>query len=269
MVDIIKRNNVQLHGTKGPVIVYAHGFGCNQEMWSGIVPSFSSSCRQITFDYVGSGGSDFSSWEKDRYSQLDGYVQDIIEICDALELTENINIVGHSVSASIAILAGIKRPALFNKLVLIGPTPCFLNDPPIYTGGFDREDLIGLLELMDHNYMGWANYLAPIVSGETENATTTTSLHDSFCSTDPIAAKAFAKATFFADNREDLKHVKTPSLIIQHLNDTLVPVGVGNFLHDNLNNSELLVLDVAGHCAHMSHPDLIVAAMRSYLNTDQ
>lgn len=268
MIDILKRNNVQFHGTTGPIIIYAHGFGCNQEMWNRIVPSFSLSCRQITFDYVGSGQSDHSNWEKDRYDNLDGYVQDIIEICDALGLTENVNIVGHSVSASIAMLASIKRPELFNKLVMIGPTPCFINSPPAYTGGFDREDLVDLLELMDHNFMGWANYMAPIVSGETADTATTALLQASFCSTDPVTAKTFAKATFFADNREDLKHVTAPCLIIQHAHDTLVPLGVGSYLHKNLNDSELLVLDVSGHCAHMSHPDLVVAAMRSFLNLD-
>ena len=269
MIDILKRNNVQFHGTKGPVIIYAHGFGCNQEMWSKIVPAFSSSCRQITFDYVGSGNSDYSCWDKNRYSNLDGYVQDLIEICDALELTQDVTIVGHSVSASIAMLASIKRPALFNKLVLVGLTPCFINHPPTYSGGFDREDFVDLLELMDHNFMGWANYLAPVVSSEAESSEVTASLQSSFCSTDPLAAKTFAKTTFFADNREDLKHVKTPSLIIQNLYDSLVPIDVGNFLYENLNDSELLVLDVSGHCAHMSHPDLVVAAMRSYLTIDE
>lgn len=263
MVDIIKRNNVQVKGDGKKTLMYAHGFGCNQDMWDQVVPAFTEEYKQILFDYVGSGQSDLSSWSKDRYSNLNGYADDIIEICDTLDLKEDVILIGHSVSATIAMLASISRPTLFSRLILIGPTPCFLNHPPDYNGGFDKPDLEDLLELMDNNYLGWASYLAPVVSGE--DGETTNRLERSFCSTDPTAAKIFAEATFFADNRDDIQNVHVPSLIIQHARDNLVPLEIGNYLEANLKNSTLEVLDVSGHCAHMSHPNLVIDAIKSYI----
>lgn len=265
MTDILKRNNVNVSGDMEPTILYAHGFGCNQDMWNGILPGFSDTHRQVVFDYVGSGKSDLSSWTPERYSELGGYADDIIEVCEALDITKDVIFVGHSVSASIGLLASIKRPELFKNHVFVGPTPCFLNHPPSYMGGFDREDLEGLLDLMDKNYLGWASYLAPVVSGEEGSSNTSTQLQDSFCTTDPKIAKVFANATFFADNRDDLVKATTPSLILQHARDALVPIEIGEFLNENLANSQLKVLDVAGHCAHMSHPALVIDAMKEYL----
>lgn len=265
MVDILKRNCVTVLGEADKPLLFVHGFGCNQSMWDAITPAFTQSHRQILFDYVGSGQSDLSAWNKDRYGSLHGFAQDIIDVCDALELTEGVTVIGHSVSATTAMLASIQRPELFDKMVLLGPTPCFLNFPPEYMGGFDRADLEGLLELMDSNYLGWASHLAPVVAGGAPNQATAVQLQDSFCSTDPVAAKAFAKATFFADNRQDLAKVKTPCLILQHGRDDLVPLEIGNYLHEQLENSELKVIDVAGHCAHMTNPDLVIEAMTQFL----
>lgn len=263
MVDVIKRNNVHVKGDGKKTLMYAHGFGCNQDMWDQIVPAFDGEYKQILFDYVGSGQSDLAFWSIDRYSNLDGYAEDIIEICDALDLREDVILIGHSVSATIAMLASISRPSLFSRLILIGPTPCFLNHPPDYKGGFNKPDLEGLLELMDNNYLGWASYLAPVVSGE--DGETSNRLETSFCSTDPTAAKTFAEATFFADNRHDLQHVDVPSLIVQHARDNLVPLEIGTYLKANLKNSTLEVLDVSGHCAHISHPKLVIDAIKSYI----
>lgn len=265
MVDILKRNNVSVFGDNGPTILYAHGFGCNQDMWNDIVPAFSNTHRQVLFDYVGSGKSDLGSWTPERYSDLAGYADDVLDVCDALDISKDIVFVGHSVSASIGLLASIKRPELFQNLIFVGPTPCFLNYPPSYMGGFNREDLEGLLDLMDQNYLGWASYLAPVVSGEEGTTNTSKQLQDSFCTTDPRVAKVFAQATFFADNRDDLAKLTTPSLIIQHARDALVPVEVGEYLNKKLSNSQLKILDVAGHCAHMSHPALVIDAMKDYL----
>lgn len=268
-MDVLKRNHVNVLGDHGPVLMYAHGFGCSQDMWRRMTPAFIGSYRQILFDYVGSGKSDFSALDLKRYASLHGYAQDILEICDALELDSGITLVGHSVSSNIALLASIARPELFDRLVLVGPSPRFLNDPPAYMGGFDRQDLEDLLGLMDQNYMGWANYLAPVVSGEatggTDSASVSRELSESFCSTDPVAARIFAQATFYADNRGDLGQVTTPSLILQHRYDALVPLEVGEYLHRHLPCSTLKVLDIAGHCGHMSHPALVVEAMRDYL----
>ncbi len=264
-MDIIKRNHVQQLGDRGPVMLYAHGFGCNQDMWRLVTPAFASTHRQVLFDYVGSGKSDLSAFDRRRYASLDGYAQDLLEVCDALGLTAGVTFVGHSVSCSIGLLASIARPALFDRLVLVGPSPCFLNHPPAYMGGFEPEDLEGLLALMDQNYMGWAQTLAPIVAGPAGAGAVAASLSDSFCSTDPVAAKVFARATFFADNRADLPRVTRPALILQNRSDSLAPLGVGDYLHAHLRGSRLRVLDVAGHCAHLSNPDLVIDAMQDLL----
>jgi sigma-B regulation protein RsbQ len=261
--NIIQRNNVTVRGSDGPVLLYAHGFGCNQNMWDRITPAFAGTHRQVLFDYVGSGQSALSAFDPVRYSRLDGYAQDLLDVCDALDLTRGVTFIGHSVSASIGLLASIARPELFERLVLLGPSPCFLNHPPDYLGGFEREDLEGLLALMDQNYMGWANYLAPVVAGSSGERVAG-ELSNSFCSTDPLVAKVFARATFFADNRADLARVTRPSLILQHRDDALAPLAVGQYLADHLPDSVLEVLDVSGHCAHMSDPALVIGAMQRY-----
>lgn len=265
-MSILSRNNVKVFGHGAQTLVFAHGFGCNQNMWARITPAFEASHRIVLFDYVGSGLSELRAFDPVRYSHLDGYARDVLEVCDALELSGDVAFVGHSVSCSVGMLASIARPDLFKQLVLVGPSPSFLNDPPDYHGGFEREDLEGLLQLMDQNYIGWANYLAPVVAGNAGQGPVAGELTDSFCSTDPTAARVFARATFFADNRADLHKVAVPSLILQHREDSLAPLGVGHYLHQHIKGSELQVLDVAGHCAHMSHPDLVIAAMRGFVN---
>jgi sigma-B regulation protein RsbQ len=268
-MDVIQRNNVQqlLHpNPHAPVLIYAHGFGCNQDMWKLLTPAFSSSHRQILFDYVGSGNSDARAFEPDRYGSLQGYAQDLIEVCDALSLSNNVTFVGHSVSCSIGILASIQRPRLFSQMILVGPSPCFLNDPPSYFGGFERADLEALLGLMDQNYIGWAQNFAPLVAGSDADQTLSSQLSGSFCSTDPVMARLFAQATFFSDIREDLEQCATPSLILQHRRDALVPLPVGEYLKARLKDSTLEIMDVAGHCAHMSHPQLVAAAAHQYLS---
>lgn len=259
------RNNINIASESGPVVLYAHGFGCSQTMWSRMTPAFAETHRQVLFDYVGSGQSDVASFDPVRYGDLHGYAQDVLDVCDELGLTSGVTFVGHSVSCSIGMLASIARPELFERLILVGPTPCFLNDPPDYLGGFERADLEGLLALMDQNYIGWANYLAPVVAGAPQGDELAGELSDSFCSTDPVAAKAFAQATFFADNRKDLPLVSRPCLILQHREDTLAPQSVGSYLHHHLRGSTLEVMDVTGHCAHMSHPNLVIDAMRRYM----
>lgn len=263
-MNILHRNNVRVTGSDGPVLVYGHGFGCNQHMWSGVTPAFAATHRQVLFDYVGCGQSDPKAFNAARYASLSGYAQDLIEVCDALALKGKVTFIGHSVSGSIGMLASIARPELFDQLILIGPSPCFLNQPG-YTGGFEREDLEGLLALMEQNHMGWADHLAPVVAGESGGAPVTRTLSDSFCSTDPVMARCFAQTTFFSDNRDDLPQVPCPSLILQHRQDALAPLSVGDYLHKHLNNSTLKVLDVKGHSAHMSNPHLVIDAIRTYL----
>lgn len=261
-MNVLQRNNVKILAGSGPALVYAHGFGCSQDMWADVVPALAGECQQVLFDYVGSGQSDLSAYDPVRYRELDGYAQDLIDVCDAVGLQRDVVLVAHSVSCSIGMLAAIRRPELFRQLVLVGPNPCFVNAPP-YVGGFERDDLQELLELMDRNFMGWASFLAPVVGGA--SVPVGQRLQQSFCSTDPVVARQFAQATFFADNRADLPRVPTPCLILQHAQDVLAPLEVGRYLQAHLPRAELRVLDVVGHCAHMSHPQLVVDAIRSVL----
>jgi sigma-B regulation protein RsbQ len=234
-------------------------------MWSQITPAFAGTHQQVLFDYVGSGQSELSAFDPVRYSSLDGYAQDVLDVCDALGLKSGVTFVGHSVGSSIGLLASIARPELFDRLILVGPTPSFLNDPPLYTGGFERADLEGLLALMDQNYIGWANYLAPVVAGVAQGEGLAGELSDSFCSTDPVVTRVFAQTTFFSDNRADLPRVSRPCLILQHSEDALAPRSVGEYLNAHLKGSTLEVMNVAGHAAHMSHPALVIDAMQRYI----
>jgi sigma-B regulation protein RsbQ len=264
-MNILRRNNVHVLEGSGATLVYGHGFGCNQNMWDRVTPAFLGKYKQVLFDYVGSGRSDLAAFDSGRYSSLAAYAQDLIEVCDALSLAGDVIFVGHSVSCSIGVLAAIARPALFRKLVLLGPNPCFVNDASGYMGGFEREDLEGLLALMEQNYIGWAHYLAPVVSSQQESGVVTRELSDSFCSTDPVAARVFAQATFFSDNRADLPKVKQPCLVLQHRHDALAPMAVGEYVNAQLPHSTLKVLDVSGHCAHMSHPLLVIELVHDFI----
>jgi sigma-B regulation protein RsbQ len=266
-MNILRRNNVHVLEGSGPTLVFAHGFGCSQDMWNRVTPAFLGTYKQVLFDYVGSGGSDLGEFDPERYSSLDAYAQDVIDVCDALKLTGEVIFVGHSVSCSIGVLAAIARPSLFSKLVLLGPNPCFVNDPSGYQGGFERADLEGLLALMDQNYIGWANYLAPVVSSQEQSGIVTRELSQSFCSTDPVVARVFAQATFFSDNRADLQKVISPCLVLQHRSDALAPTAVGDYVHAHLPHSTLKVLDVSGHCAHMSHPSLVIDSIRDFVGS--
>jgi sigma-B regulation protein RsbQ len=263
--DIISRNNVKVLGTGAKTLMFAHGFGCDQNMWRFIVPAFEKEFRIVMFDYVGAGKSDLSAYNVDRYSNLNGYAQDVIDICNACNLRDVI-FVGHSVSSMIGALAAIKEPTFFSHLIMIGPSPCYINDDH-YIGGFARKDIEELLETMDKNYIGWANFLAPVIMKNPDRPELTKELTESFCSTDPKIASKFASATFFSDNRNDLKYVKHPSLILQCSDDVIAPMEVGYYLKDNLNNSTLRILKATGHCPHMSDPDETILAMSEYLKT--
>jgi sigma-B regulation protein RsbQ len=246
-------------------MVFAHGFGCDQNMWRFVAPAFMEDYRVVLFDYVGSGLSDVSCWDPQRYDRLDGYALDPLEVCTGHDLSDVI-LVGHSVSSMIAILAANQQPERFSELILIGPSPCYINEPG-YVGGFDRSDLDGLFEMMDRNFVGWANYLAPAIMKNAERPELAGELTESFCSTDPLMARTFAAATFYSDNRADLDAVSVPSLILQCSDDVVAPTEVGSYVHRHLRDSTLHVLDATGHCPHMSHPAETIAAMRAYLSS--
>lgn len=245
-------------------MLFAHGFGCDQHMWRYITPAFEEEYQIVLFDYVGSGKSDINSYNKERYSSLEGYAQDVLDICEELKLKDVI-FVGHSVSSMIGLLAAIRRPEYFGQLVMVGPSPCYINDNS-YIGGFERQDIEGLLETMEKNYIGWSNFMAPNIMGNKERPALSEELAESFCSTDPVIARQFAEATFFSDNRNDLSKVRVPSLILQCSEDIIAPKEVGDYLANKLKNSTLYVMNATGHCPHMSAPDETIALMRQYLS---
>lgn len=262
--NILLRNNVKISGRGTQALMFAHGFGCDQNMWRFVAPAFEADYKIVLFDYVGSGKSDLAAYSAERYADLSGYARDILEICDALRL-EDVIFAGHSVSSMIGVLAAIERPELFKNLIQIVPSPCYINDAPDYTGGFDRADIAGLLDMMDKNYMGWASFLAPVIMKNAERPELSGELEESFCSTDPTIARRFAEATFYSDNRADLARVKTPSLIIQVTDDAIAPVSVGEFIRDNLPGSTLHLMDASGHCPHLSHPRETIGIIKDYL----
>ncbi|HKR09170.1 MAG TPA: alpha/beta hydrolase [Gemmatimonadaceae bacterium] len=265
MSDIIKRNNVHVVGKGTQPMLLAHGFGCDQNMWRFIVPAFEDDYRIVLFDYVGSGKSDLGAYDADKYSRLDGYAEDVLDVIHALDL-HDVVFVGHSVSSMIGVLAAKREPGRFERLVMIGPSPRYINDPP-YVGGFERPDIDGLLETMEQNYIGWANYLGPVVMQNPDRPELAAELTESFCSTDPVIARRFAEATFLADNREDLAGLKVPSLILQCSDDVIAPRAVGDFVHGSLSQSTFQQMQATGHCPHLSHPDETIELMRSYLRS--
>jgi sigma-B regulation protein RsbQ len=262
--DIIARNNVNTSGRGTQPMVFAHGFGCDQNMWRFVTPAFEDDYRIVLFDYVGSGRSDLRAYDPERYSRLDGYAQDILDICEALDLRDVI-LVGHSVSSIVGVLAANIAPERFARLILVGPSPRYINDQPDYVGGFERHEIDGLLDMMDRNYIGWANFLAPAIMQNPDRPELGAELTASFCSTDPVIARRFAEATFFADNRADLRHVRVPSLILQCAEDMIAPREVGEYMHRELSGSTIRFLEATGHCPHMSHPEETIAAIREYL----
>jgi sigma-B regulation protein RsbQ len=263
--DIVKRNNVRISGTGTQPMLFAHGFGCDQNMWRYIAGEFEADYRVILFDYVGSGQSDLRSYDAERYSKLEGYARDVLDIVRALDLRD-IVFVGHSVSGMIGVLAANEEPDRFEQLILIGPSPRYINDEQ-YVGGFERKDIEGLFEMMDRNFIGWANFLAPAIMKNPDRPELGEELTESFCSTDPVIARRFAEATFLADNREDLARVTVPSLILQCSDDMVAPGSVGDYVHGQLAGSTLRVMKATGHCPHMSHPEETVELIREYLHS--
>lgn len=263
--SVVERNNVTVTGDGTRPMLFAHGFGCDQTMWRFVAPHFEASYQTVLFDYVGSGNSDISAYDPDRYDSLEGYAQDVIDICEALDLTDVV-FVGHSVSTVIGMLAAIDQPDRFDELVLIGTSPRYLNDAPDYHGGFEREDLEDLLEMMDKNYVGWSDYFSSLLMQQAEAVEVEDELDRSFCSTDPHIMRQFAEATFFSDYRDVVPHVPTSSLMVECADDIIAPMDVTRYVKTQLPNATLTVLDVAGHCPHLSHPQDTTAAIRSYLS---
>ena len=247
----------------GQPMMFAHGFGCDQNMWRHVAPAFEDEYRIVLFDQVGAGDSDLAAYSRPRYGSLRGYAEDVLEICRELELREVI-FVGHSVSAMIGVLAAVEEPERFAKLVLVGPSPRYIDDGD-YVGGFTREDIEGLLESLDSNYLGWSAAMAPVIVGAEQPDELKEELTNSFCSTDPEIAKHFARVTFLSDNRADLADVVTPALVLQCSDDVIAPRAVGEYVHRQIRGSELVLMEATGHCPNLSAPEETIAAIRSFL----
>jgi len=261
---VTERNNVVTSGrTAGRPMLFAHGFGCDQNMWRHVAPAFEDRYRVVLFDHVGAGGSDLAAYDREKYSSLDGYAADVLEICRELELHDVI-FVGHSVSAMIGVLAAAAEPSRFSRLVLVGPSPRYLDDDG-YLGGFSREDIDGLLDSLESNYLGWSAQMAPVIMGNADRPELGMELTNSFCRTDPAIARQFARVTFLSDNRADLARVEIPTLVLQCRDDVIAPLEVGAYVERELPHAELVVLDATGHCPNLSAPEETVAAIESFL----
>ena len=262
--SVLSRNNVKISGNPaGRPLIFAHGFGCSQEMWRLVAPAFESDYTVVLFDHVGAGGSDLSAYDRAKYDSLHGYAYDVLEILDTLDLSDAVY-VGHSVSAMVGVLASTHDPSRFGSLVLVGPSPRYVDDVD-YTGGFTQADIDGLLDTLDSNYLGWSSQLAPLIMGNSERPELGEELTSSFCRVDPAIASHFAHVTFTSDNREDLKNVVTPTLILQCNDDIIAPMAVGQFVHGEIAGSSLVVLDATGHCPNLSSPAEVVTRIQEFL----
>ncbi|PJI95179.1 alpha/beta fold hydrolase [Luteimicrobium subarcticum] len=263
-MDVRARNNVTVSGRDGaPAIVFSHGFGCDQSMWRFVAPAFEDDHPVVLFDHVGNGASDVTTYDPRRYGTLDGYARDVVEILDELDLGPVV-FVGHSVSAMIGVLAAIDRPDLFDRLVLVGPSPRYIDDDG-YHGGFTADEIDELLETMDGNYLGWSQAMAPAIMGNPDRPELGEELTELFCRTDPAMSRRFARATFLSDNRADLPRVRTPALVLQCREDAIAPAVVGRYVAEHLPDAHLTYLDAVGHCPNLSAPDQVVVAVREYL----
>ena len=246
-------------------MLFAHGFGCDQNMWRYVAPAFADRYQVVLFDHVGAGSTDPTSYDPERHDSLQGYAEDVVEICDALGLRDVV-FVGHSVSAMIGVLAHVARPDLFAALVLVGPSPRYINDEG-YVGGFDRPDIEELLGSLESNYLGWSSAMAPVIMGNGDRPELGQELTASFCRTDPEIARQFARVTFLSDNRKDLGAVSVPTLVLQCRDDVIAPMEVGGYVHDAIPGSVLTFLEATGHCPNLSAPDETTAAIEAFLST--
>jgi sigma-B regulation protein RsbQ len=260
----IQRNNVNVIGSGEQTLILAHGYGCDQNIWRHLTPYFADKYRIVLFDFVGSGGSAASAFDRTRYSTLAGYAQDVLDILEELKF-ENVHFVGHSVSSMVGVLASIAQPSRFATLTMIGPSASYINDGD-YHGGFERADIEALLESLESNYIAWSAMMAPLIMGNADRPELARELEASFCRMDPFIAHHFARVTFLSDNRADLPLVKTRTLILQCQKDAIADMQVGEYVHSRVPRSEFVVLDATGHCPHMSAPNEVALAMKRFLS---
>jgi sigma-B regulation protein RsbQ len=265
VVSLERKHNLHISGARsGRPMLFAHGYGCDQTMWRFITPAFEADHPIVLFDHVGAGKSDLAAYDRERYSRLDGYADDVLKICSELDLHDVI-FVGHSVSSMIGVLAAVRDPKRFAALVLVAPSPCYINEGD-YRGGFSRGDIEGLLDTLDANYLGWAQAMTPVIMGRPDRPELVDELTNSFCRTEPEIAKHFAHVTFSADNRADLPKVRVRSLILQVTQDAIAPVSVGEYMQRTMPNSQLAMIETTGHCPHLSAPELTIGAIEAFLS---
>jgi sigma-B regulation protein RsbQ len=261
-MSVLKRNNVHVTG-EGPPMVFVHGFGCDQNMWRLLAPHFARKYQVILLDLVGSGGSDLAAYDRDKYASLHGYAEDLCQVLQRVTDAPAI-CVGHSVSSMIGLLANLQRPDAFLAQVMVGPSPCYVNDGD-YFGGFERSDIESLLETLEGNYLGWSSNMAPAIMGAPDQPELAVELTNSFCRTDPEIAKQFARVTFLSDHRADLPRLMAPTLVLQCSHDLIAPMAVGEYLQRHIPDCTMRVVDNVGHCPHLSAPSATVAAMEEFL----
>lgn len=262
-MNILKRNNVIVRGSGNDIMMFAHGFGCDQNMWRFVYPAFEDRYKIILFDHVGAGNSDLSAYSYEKYDNLEGYATDIIEIANELNVKDGI-FVGHSVSAIMGLIAANKAPEIFKTLILVSPSPSYINDED-YIGGFSKSEINELLDSMNKNHLGWSMSIAPVIMGNPEREELSEELANSFCKTDPEIAKHFAKTTFLTDKREILKHTKVSVLILQCSSDIIAPVEVGHYMNKQILGSKLVVMDATGHCPNLSAPEETIRSINNFL----
>ena len=259
----VQRNHVKVIGRGDKTLMFAHGYGCDQSMWRAVTPAFEDKYTIVLFDYVGAGLSDSAAFNRTRYSTLRGYAQDVLEIIEELDVAP-VTFVGHSVSSMVGALASIESPSSFENIVMIGPSPCYINDDP-YVGGFNRADIEDLLQLLDSNHLGWSAMMAPVIMGNPDRPELAGELEASFCRTNPLFAQHFARVTFLSDNRSDLPKVTTRTLILQCDEDAIAPAAVGRYVHEAMPGSELVIMNAKGHCPHLSSPGEVTQAIERFL----
>lgn len=265
-MSVRERNNVQERGNPdGQPMLFAHGFGCDQNMWRFVTGRFEEDHRVVLFDYVGAGRSDLDAYDVSRYGSLQGYVADVLEVCEELDL-QDVIFVGHSVSSMVGALAAIERPEVFDRLVMVGPSPRYIDDDG-YVGGFSEEAIDDLLASLDSNYLGWSSQMAPVIMGNGDRPELGEELTESFCRTDPAIARQWAEVTFRSDNRADLVRVPVPALVLQCTVDVIAPIEVGEFVAATIPDAELVLLDATGHCPHLSAPDATADAIATFIGT--
>ena len=263
-MSVLKRNNVVVRGNGDNVMMFAHGFGCDQNMWRHVYPAFLDTYKIVLFDHVGAGNSDLSAYSYAKYDMLEGYAEDIVEIAKELDI-KNAVFIGHSVSAVMGLIAANLDPDIFKTLIMVSPSPSYINEEN-YVGGFTRSEIDELLSSLNNNHLGWSMAMAPVMMGNPEREELGTELANSFCKTDPEIAKHFARTTFLTDKREILHETKTPVLILQCSNDVIAPVEVGKYMHERITDSKLVIMKATGHCPNLSAPEETIAEIENYLN---